>query len=115
MGANEKLAAVGGPWRNCEGCGQARLASTFVYEDGLCAVCNMTAIPVGENPGLPPFMGRGRSGAAAVFSALAATDAAVKHAENLQAAVNEIRALTETEYTAYPLLVIRNILERHQV
>lgn len=72
--------------------------------------------PLGENPGLPPFMGRGRSGAAAVFRALDATDAAVKHAENLQAAVNEIRALAASECDSqYPLLLVREILERHQV
>ncbi len=47
--------------------------------------------PMGEDPDLPPYARR--SGAAAVFSALAATDAAVKHAENLQAAVNDIRGL----------------------
>lgn len=78
---------------------------------------------MGENPGLPPMMQRawasaspnGRSAATAVLDAAKVFDAAAEHAANLQAAINEIRALTETEYTAYPLLVIRNILERHGV
>lgn len=69
--------------------------------------------PMGEDPGLPPYARR--SGAAAVFSALAATDAAVAHAENLQAAVNEIRALVGFTYTRYPFSEIRGILERHGV
>ncbi len=84
MGANDKLAAV------------------FHPDDDVQ--------PMGEDPGLPPFARR--SGAAAVLNACAANDQAIRHAENLQAAVNEIRQLAETEYTAYPLLVIRNILER---
>lgn len=78
---------------------------------------------VGENPCIPPFMDRAmalagpnaRSAAAAVFDAIAATDEAVKHAKNLQAAVNDIRELVDNQYTRYPFADIREILERHGV
>jgi hypothetical protein len=68
--------------------------------------------PMGEDPGLPPYARR--SGAAAVFNALAATDAAVKHAENLQAAVNDIRTYCDGKHTV-GAVEIRNLLESHHV
>lgn len=76
-------------------------------------------VPMGENPGLDSVFSRiglnGKSGAAVVLDAAKATDAAIKHAENLQKAVNEIRQLADTEYTAYPFLAIREILRRNNV
>lgn len=64
---------------------------------------------VGENPCLEP-----RSGARAVLNALAANDAAVKHANNLQAAVNDIRTFIEGKHTV-GAIEIRNLLESHYV
>lgn len=56
-----------------------------------------------------------RSGAAAVIAQCEAIDAAIKHAENLQAAVNEIRELTAGRPHSVGSLAIWAILERHNV
>lgn len=58
-----------------------------------------------------------KSGARAVLDATAVVDAAIKHAENLQNAVNDIHTLCEHAGTngVIPLKRLASLLESHHV